>query len=85
MPEIKDFFKKFEKIILNQTDINKKIQEVIIKHSGILVELQNINIKYGVLYLKIKPIKKNKILLRQDLILSELKNTLSKNKISKII
>ncbi|MBP6865998.1 MAG: hypothetical protein KBC12_00430 [Candidatus Pacebacteria bacterium] len=69
MIEIKDLLSRFEKILGHEVVKIGLIQDTIKDFVGIDIAKDNIKIKSTTLVLNIKPIYKNEILLKKDLIL----------------
>lgn len=78
MVEIKDLLLNFKNILLSKELKKESIRKVISDTIGITINLDNIIIKNNVVYLNIKPIYKNEILIKKDQILSNLKDVLGK-------
>jgi hypothetical protein len=78
MIEIKDLLARFNNILLseegNKEDIRKIISEII----RVEIKSEDLKIKNGTIYLNIKPIYKNEILIKQDQIFAKLKEFLGK-------
>jgi len=74
MIEIKDLLQRFEKILGHEVVKIGLIQNIIKNLAGIDISKNNIKIKSTTLILNIKPIYKNEILLKKDLILLNLQD-----------
>lgn len=82
MIEIKDLLARFDKI-LNKEDFKiSLVQDVLKNNIGLIIPRDKIKIKGGDVFLDIKNIYKNEILLKQDKIKKELEdnNSFFKNK-----
>lgn len=78
MIEIKDLLLRFQNI-LSSTEVKKEIvREVISRIIKKEIKKEDIEIKNNTIYLNIKPIYKNEIFLKKDLIFLELKEKLGK-------
>lgn len=73
MIEIKDLLVKFGGILLVEEDKKESVRKVISKVIKFEIPPDAIEIRNNVIYLKIKPIFKNEIFLKQDMIVSELR------------
>jgi len=78
MIEIKDLLSKFSNTLLKEEMKKELIRETISKTINFQIKKENIKIKNGVVYLNIKPIYKNEILLKKDKIIFELERVLGK-------
>ena len=68
MIELGELLGKFRNILL-QRELGKKIiQEVLFEVVNIKTEIKEIEVKNSTLYLNIKPIYKNEILLKKELV-----------------
>ncbi len=76
MIELKDLLLKFNNLLLKQGLRQEVVRETISKAINLEIKPEDIKIKNGVIYLNIKPIYKNEILIKQDLILEELQKAL---------
>ncbi len=74
MIEIKDLLHRFEKILGRETVNIGLVQDVIKKFSKIEIPKDAVRLKGVLIILNIKPIFKNEVLLKKDLILTELRN-----------
>ena len=72
MIEIKDLLLKFNHILLSEKAKKESIGNIISEVIGILIKSQDIKIKNNTIYLNIKPIYKNEILLKKNKISSKL-------------
>ncbi len=79
MIEIKDLLVKFSKLLLSEEVKKKFIRNALVEITGIQIKTQDIEIKNNIIYLNIKPIYKNEIVLKQDQIFLKLKESLGKN------
>ncbi|KKR70516.1 MAG: hypothetical protein UU13_C0004G0012 [Candidatus Nomurabacteria bacterium GW2011_GWB1_40_7] len=78
MIEIKDLLGRFNNILLSEGRKKEAVKNVISETIGIQIKNQDIKIKNGIIYLSIKSIYKNEIFLKQDKILSRLKESFGK-------
>jgi hypothetical protein len=76
MIEIRDLLTRFKNILLSEEGKKESIRKIISEVVKIEIKSSDIKIKNGVIYLNIKPIYKNEILLRQDKIFLKLKESL---------
>ena len=79
MIEIKDLLTRFDNILLSREASLEFIRSAISKIIKAEINSKDIKIKNNIIYLNIKPIYKNEIYLKQDQILSELKNAMRGN------
>lgn len=79
MIEIKDVLSRFSNILFEHDSKQKLVLEVIFKVTNIKIKQSDLKIKNNVIYLNIKPLYKNEIFTKQELIFQELKKILSKN------
>jgi hypothetical protein len=76
MIEIKDLLSKFDKL-LEGTEVKKEIvRKTISETLNIPIKKEEIEIKNNSVFLKIKPIYKNELLMKQEKILLELEKVL---------
>lgn len=73
MIEIKDLLSRYEKILNSKESGVESVRRVISSVLGFPLNKEDIKIKDGTVYLNIKPIYKNEILLKKEFILSSLK------------
>ena len=78
MIEIKDLLFKFDSILLSEGKKKELVRNAISKIIKIELKSEDIKIKNNIIYLDIKPIYKNEILLKQDQIFSELEKLFGK-------
>lgn len=78
MIEIKDLLAKFSNILLSEEGKKEAIKKIIFEVININISSENIKIKNNTIYLDIKPIYKNEIFLKQNIIFSKLKESLGK-------
>ncbi len=78
MIEIKDLLAKFSNILLSEEGKKEAIRKIIFEVININISSENIKIKNNTIYLDIKPIYKNEIFLKQNIIFSKLKESLGK-------
>jgi hypothetical protein len=78
MIEIKDLLIRFNNLLsLGEGKIDS-IRNIISETIGVQIKKEDIKIKNNIIYLNIKPIYKNEILLKQDQIFLKLKESLGK-------
>jgi len=78
MIEIKDLLLGFNNLILKEEMKKETVREIIGRAIGLEIKKEKIRLRQGTVYLDIKPIYKNEILLKKEKILSELANILDK-------
>jgi len=78
MIEIKDLLLKFNKLLLFEEVKKDLIIHALNQVIGIQIKKEDIKIKNNTVYLNIKPIYKNEILLKKDEISKKLKESLGK-------
>ena len=78
MIEIKDLLNRFNNILLKEGGKKEIIRSVISSLIKIEISSKDIEIKNNIIYLNIKPIYKNEILLKKDKIFLKLKENLGK-------
>lgn len=71
---IKKYLSRFSKQIDKEKERKKQIAEIIKKHAGFEFNVQNMKERDGVLVLNLKPIQKNQITLKKDVIVEDLKD-----------
>lgn len=76
MIELKDLLGRVGDLILSGERERNAVIDVVAKVVGIKVEKEKIKIKGGVVYLDVKPIYKNEILLKREEIISGLRELL---------
>jgi len=85
MIEIKDLLLKFNNLLISENLKIDAIKEVLLKVINLKIKSEDIKIKNNIIYLNIKPIYKNEILIKKDKIFLELKNNLGKKTPQNII
>lgn len=75
MIEIKDLLLGFEHLLIKGEIQNKIILDAIEKTTNLKIKKEDIKIKNGVVYLNIKPIYKNEIFIKRDIIISILERS----------
>lgn len=75
MIEIKDLLNKFNKILLGEEGKKETVRQAISSVLGKEIDSKDIKIKNNIIYLNIKPIYKNEIFIKQEKILSLLKDS----------
>lgn len=78
MIEIKDLLLNFKNVLISESLKKEEIHRIIFEETKIDIKNEDIKIKNGTIFLNIKPIYKNEILLKKDKIFSKLKETLGK-------
>ncbi|MCX6753148.1 MAG: hypothetical protein NTW62_02275 [Candidatus Nomurabacteria bacterium] len=78
MIEIKDLLSKFNDLLLSGGLRKDTVRTVISETIGIEIKSEDIEIKNGTVKLNIKPIYKNEIFIKQEIILSKLSEILGK-------
>lgn len=78
MIKLKDLLGRFSKILQEGEGRKELVQEIIKDETGILINTEDIKLKNGTIFLNIKPIYKNEILLKKEKIFSKLKEVLGK-------
>jgi len=78
MIEIKDLLVRFSNILRDGEGKKEFVREAIKDVTGLSIENKDIKIKNGTIFLNIKPIYKNEILLKKDKIFSKLKEVFGK-------
>ncbi|MFA5937299.1 MAG: hypothetical protein WC822_05500 [Candidatus Paceibacterota bacterium] len=85
MIEIKDLLLKFNNILFSEEVKVESIRKIISEIIGYEIKNKDIKIKNNIIYLNIKPIYKNEILLKKDQIFLKLKENLGKKTPQNII
>lgn len=78
MIEIKDLLLRFNNLLISENFKINTIQKVLFGVLNLQIKSEDIKIKNNIVYLNIKPIYKNEILLKKEKILFELKKNLGK-------
>lgn len=78
MIEIKDLLLKLDSLLVSGEAKKQSICDVIKEVTSLPISIKDIKIKNNVIYLNIKPIYKNEILIKKDLIIIKLKEFLGK-------
>jgi hypothetical protein len=78
MIEIKDLLSRFSELLLGEEGKVEVVRSTISTILNTEINPKDIKIKNNVIYLNIKPIYKNEILLKQDQIFLKLKESLGK-------
>ncbi|MBI3888332.1 hypothetical protein HY311_00895 [Candidatus Nomurabacteria bacterium] len=78
MLEIKDLLARFSIILSGEEGKKDVVRKVISETIGVDINSKDIKIKNGTIYLNIKPIYKNEILLKQEKILLKLEESFGK-------
>lgn len=85
MIEIKDLLLKFGDLLLKEELKKDLIREIISKAINLPIKTEDIKIKKGIVFLNIKPIYKNEIILKKDEILIAFKKAIGEKAPEKII
>jgi hypothetical protein len=72
MIEIKDLLGRFQNILLSEEGKNEAVREVISEVIKTKISSKDIKVRKGTIYLNIKPIYKNEILIKQEEIFRKL-------------
>ncbi|HEY4493846.1 MAG TPA: hypothetical protein VJB95_00200 [Candidatus Paceibacterota bacterium] len=72
MIEIKDLLAKFRNILGSGEEKKRILKKILLEVVGLDVDTADMEIKNNTVYLNIKPIYKNEVLLKQDKIFSKL-------------
>jgi hypothetical protein len=78
MLEIKDLLARFNNLLLSEEVKKESVRKIISEIIGIEIKSEDIKIKNGTIYLNIKPIYKNEILIKQEQIFLKLKEALGR-------
>ena len=78
MIEIKDLLLKFSNLLVSEEDKKESVRSIISEAVGVTIKKSDIEIKNNTVYLNIKPIYKNEILMKRDYIFSQLRESLGK-------
>ena len=78
MIEIKDLLLKFSNLLVSEEDKKESVRSIISEAVGVTIKKSDIEIKNNTVYLNIKPIYKNEILMKRDYIFSRLRESLGK-------
>lgn len=70
MPDIKDLLSRFQNLLLSGEGKKEIIKESVKKVLDIDLNTEDIEVKNNIVYLSIKPIYKNEVLLKKERILS---------------
>ena len=76
MIEIKDLLAKFSSLLLSGEGNKEMIRKIISETIKVTINPEDVKIKNNTIYLNIKPIYKNEILLKQEQIFLKLKEVL---------
>ncbi len=85
MIEIKDLLIRFNNLLFSEEVKKNSIIEILYQTIGVKIKPEDIKIKSNTVFLNIKPIYKNEILLKKDEIYSKLKESLGKKAPQKIV
>ena len=78
MIEIKDLLVKLSTLLVSKEDKKESVRSIISEAVGVTIKKSDIEIKNNTVYLNIKPIYKNEILMKRDYIFSQLRESLGK-------
>lgn len=78
MIEIKDLLLKFSHLLQSGEAQKDTVRNIISEAIGMQIKSEDIKIKNGSVFLNIKPIYKNEIFLKKDLILEKFQESLGK-------
>jgi hypothetical protein len=73
MIELSQLLGKFEKLLSDGELGKEAVQKALKDAAGLEIPKEKINIRSGTIYLDIKPLYKNEILIKKDLVLAKLK------------
>ena len=76
MIEIKDLLSRFENILSNGETKKAIIREILSQTLNLDIKKEDLEIKNNIIYLNIKPIYKNEILIKKDQIVKKLEEKL---------
>ena len=79
MIEIKDLLSRINNTLFKEEMKRETIRNVLSETLKVEIKKENIRIKNNIIYLNIKPIYKNEILLKREIIFSKLNQMLGKN------
>lgn len=85
MIEIKDLLVRFNNILLSEESKKTSILNILNQILNTQIKSEDLKIKNNIIYLNIKPIYKNEILIKRDLILSKLEESLGKKTPKRIV
>ena len=75
MHSIQDLLERFKSILDTEDSKKENIIKIIEENTSIVVSAGDVDVKKGKLFLKVKPIYRNAILLKKDKILEDLKQS----------
>lgn len=75
MRSIQDLLERFKSILDTEDSKKENIIKIIEENTSIVVSAGDVDVKKGKLFLKVKPIYRNAILLKKDKILEDLKQS----------
>lgn len=78
MIEIKDLLRKWDSVLTSGETKKESVRKIISEVIGIQIKKEDLEIKNNIIYLNIKPIYKNEILLKKDKISSRLQDYFGK-------
>lgn len=84
MIELRDLLSKWNNSLFSKEYQKEAIREAILSVVGVRIKNEDIEVKNNIIYLNIKPIYKNEILIKKDKIDTFLSNTLNTNKTQEI-
>ena len=78
MIEIKDLLGRLRDILLGEEDKKEAVRKAIISVIKVEISSENVKIKNGTIFLNIKPIYKNEILIKKEQIFARMQDLLGK-------
>ncbi len=72
MIEIKDLLAKYEKLLFSEESKRESVRQAVSETIGVSLKPEDIRIKNGTVYLDLKPIYKNELLLKKEKILEKI-------------
>ncbi|MBP6060402.1 MAG: hypothetical protein KA515_00135 [Candidatus Pacebacteria bacterium] len=84
MIELRDLLSKWNNSLFSKEYQKEAIREAILSVVGVRIKNEDIEVKNNIIYLNIKPIYKNEILIKKDKIDAFFSNTLNTNKTQEI-
>jgi hypothetical protein len=79
MVELKNLLDRFNNLLFSNEAKTEAIKKAVFEATGIEIKKEEVRIKNSTIFLNIKPLYKNEIFLKQEKILSILKELLPKN------
>lgn len=84
MNSISFFLEKYKHLLNSEEALKQTVIESIFTHTRIRLTPKEISIKNGTLYVPVRPIMKNELFIKKDLILKDIETKLSGKKISNL-